>query len=198
MTKLLLGEFHVKGASSAALRGWQACSLLIHLSSQWTNGFDTPVLIAPFAAQVESTVLQGGKAGCGAKSELKTVEVCNAVPAEPFADWQSPTFMRWHNAACMTVPRACLAAATLQSTLYAAGGQAGRVIWDTVEAYDPHHDTWSAVAARMHSGRKYTSAGVLEGDLISQELFTLMWVLSADAALHRFYKLCGTSSQHSL
>ena len=165
MTKLLLVEFHAKGANTAALLGLEACSLLIHLS-QLTNVFDVPVLIAPASAQVMSAVLQGGKAGCGAKSELKTVEVCNAVPAEPFADWQSPTFMRWHNAACMTVPRACLAAATLQSTLYAAGGQAGRVIWDTVEAYDPHHDTWSAVAARMHSGRKYTSAGVLEGELI--------------------------------
>lgn len=108
-------------------------------------------------------IMQGGKAGTGAKCELKTVEVCNAVPAEPFGEWQNLSFMRWHNAACMTVPRACLAAATLHSTLYAAGGQSGRVVWDTVEAYDPHHDSWSAVAAAMQTGRKYTSAGVLHG-----------------------------------
>ena len=91
------------------------------------------------------------------------MEVCNAVPAEPASDSSDPTFMRWHNAACMSVPRACLAAATLQSTLYAAGGQAGRMIWDTVEAYDPHQDAWSPLAARMHSERKYTAAGVLHG-----------------------------------
>ena len=97
------------------------------------------------------------------RSELKTVEVCNAVPAEPCSDSFSPVFTRWHNAACMTVPRACLAAATLHSTLYAVGGQAGRTIWDTVEAYDPHQDTWSPLTARMHSERKYIAAGAVHG-----------------------------------
>ncbi len=63
----------------------------------------------------------------------------------------------------MTVPRTCLAAASLGDSLYAVGGQAGRQIWDTVESYDAQQDAWVQLPGHMHSERKYTSAGVLHG-----------------------------------
>lgn len=64
----------------------------------------------------------------------------------------------------MTVPRTCLAAASLGDTLYAIGGQAGRQIWNTVEAYNAHHDAWVQLPGHMGTERKYTSAGVLHGE----------------------------------
>lgn len=65
----------------------------------------------------------------------------------------------------MTVPRTCLAAASLGETLYAIGGQAGRQIWDTVEAYNVHTDAWVQLSGHMHSERKYTSAAALHGEI---------------------------------
>ena len=64
----------------------------------------------------------------------------------------------------MTVPRTCLAAASLGDTLYAIGGQAGRQIWDTVEAYNVHTDAWVQLPGHMHNERKYTSAAALHGE----------------------------------
>ena len=108
-------------------------------------------------------VLQGGRAGNGTGSELRTVEVCSAMPAGPSNEFGGPFPVEWLCTSDMTVPRTCLAAASLGDSLYAVGGQAGRQIWDTVEVYHSHRDSWVQLPGHMHSERKYTSAGVLHG-----------------------------------
>ena len=107
--------------------------------------------------------VQGGRAGNGAGSELRSVECCSSICSGASSELEGPTPVDWLYTSDMTVPRTCLAAASLGDTLYAIGGQAGRQIWDTVEAYDAHHDAWVQLRAHMHSERKYTSAGVLHG-----------------------------------
>lgn len=110
--------------------------------------------------------MQGGRAGNGSGSELRTVEVCSSIPSGTPSDFEGPTSVEWLYTSDMTVPRTCLAAASLQDSLYAVGGQAGRQIWDTVESYDAQQDAWVQLPGHMHSERKYTSAGVLHGELV--------------------------------
>ena len=109
--------------------------------------------------------VQGGRAGNGAGSELRSVECCSSICADASSELEGPTPVDWVYTSDMTVPRTCLAAASLGNTLYAIGGQAGRQIWDTVEAYSAHHDAWVQLPGHMHSERKYTSASVLHGEV---------------------------------
>ena len=107
--------------------------------------------------------LQGGRAGNGSGSELRSVETCSQIPKGTPSDFEGPSPVEWRYTSDMTVPRTCLAAASLGATLYAVGGQAGRQIWDTAEVYDAGRDLWVQLGSHMHSERKYTSAGVLHG-----------------------------------
>lgn len=107
--------------------------------------------------------VQGGRAGNGAGSELRSVECCRSICAGAASELAGPTPVDWLYTSNMTVARTCLAAASLGDTLYAIGGQAGRQIWNTVEAYNAHHDAWVQLPGHMRTERKYTSAGILHG-----------------------------------
>lgn len=117
-----------------------------------------------FVIDIKPCCVQGGRAGNGAGSELRSVECCSSICASAPSELEGPTPVDWQYTSDMTVPRTCLAAASLGDTLYAIGGQAGRQIWDTVEAYSAHHDAWVQLPGHMHSERKYTTAGVLHGE----------------------------------
>ncbi|KAL0054263.1 hypothetical protein WJX82_006341 [Trebouxia sp. C0006] len=125
----------------------------------------TPHLHSAVASMQDSLFVLGGRAGNGTGSELRTVEVCSSIPTGTSSEFEGPTPVEWLFTSHMTVPRTCLAAASLGDSLYAVGGQAGRQIWDTVESYDAQQDAWVQLPGHMHSERKYTSAGVLHGRL---------------------------------
>ncbi|KAA6427072.1 MAG: isoform A [Trebouxia sp. A1-2] len=125
----------------------------------------TPHLHSAVASMQDSLFVLGGRAGNGTGSELCTVEMCSSIPTGASSEFEGPTPVEWLFTSDMTVPRTCLAAASLGGSLYAVGGQAGRQIWDTVEAYDAQQDAWVQLRGHMHSERKYTSAGVLHGRL---------------------------------
>ena len=63
----------------------------------------------------------------------------------------SPSFAvipRWHQMAGMPTARSGLAAASVESRLYAIGGEAGDQVLGTVEMYDPESDSWSILGAK--------------------------------------------------
>ncbi|DBA92825.1 hypothetical protein WJX77_008376 [Trebouxia sp. C0004] len=125
----------------------------------------TPHLHSAVASMQDTLFVLGGRAGNGTGSELRTVEVCSAITTGASSEFEGPMPVEWLFTSDMTVPRTCLAAASLGDSLYAVGGQAGRQIWDTVESYDAQQDAWVQLPGHMHSERKYTSAGVLHGRL---------------------------------
>ena len=134
-------------------------------------------LWAPLLDNTPACNVQGGRAGNGAGSELRSVECCSSICAAASSELEGPTPVDWLYTSNMTVARTCLAAASLGDTLYAIGGQAGRQIWNTVEAYNAHHDAWVQLPGHMQTERKYTSAGVLHGE--TWELVTLFVRLNA-------------------
>jgi len=100
--------------------------------------------------------------------------MCSSIPTGTSSEFEGPTPVEWLFTSDMTVPRTCLAAASLGDSLYAVGGQAGRQIWDTVESYDAQQDAWVQLPGHMHSERKYTSAGVLHGRHTSSHCYSLI------------------------
>lgn len=63
----------------------------------------------------------------------------------------SPSFAvipRWHQMAGMPTARSGLAVASVESRLYAIGGEAGDQVLGTVEMYDPESDSWSVLGAK--------------------------------------------------
>lgn len=117
------------------------------------------------ASMQGSLFVLGGRVANGTASELQSVEVCTSLPTGPVNELEGPAPVNWFSTADMTVPRTCLAAAAVGSSLYAIGGQAGRQTWRTVEAYDAQQDRWLQLSGSMHSERKYTSAAALHGRL---------------------------------
>jgi N-acetylneuraminic acid mutarotase len=68
----------------------------------------------------------------------------------------------WTTKAPMPTARYGLAAAAVDSIIYAMGGAAPNVFLATVEAYDPSTNSWSARAA-MPESREVSGAGVVNG-----------------------------------
>jgi DNA-binding CsgD family transcriptional regulator len=63
----------------------------------------------------------------------------------------SPSFAvipRWHKMAGMPTARSGLAVASVESRLYAIGGEAGEQVLGTVEMYDPESDSWLILGAK--------------------------------------------------
>ncbi len=143
-----------------------------------------------------SCVFQGGRAGNGTGSELRTVEVCSSIPTGTSSEFEGPTPVEWLFTSDMTVPRTCLAAASLGDSLYAVGGQAGRQIWDTVESYDAQQDAWVQLPGHMHSERKYTSAGVLHGTHTSLHCYRLHHAVSPCVMSLLFHQMVLDWCQH--
>jgi N-acetylneuraminic acid mutarotase len=61
--------------------------------------------------------------------------------------------------------RACLGAAVLNDTIHVGGGQAGRTIHASMEAYDPGIDNWIPFTAHMQVARKYAPMAAHQGRL---------------------------------
>ncbi|KAL3148447.1 hypothetical protein ABBQ38_15519 [Trebouxia sp. C0009 RCD-2024] len=153
---LLGGGMHGRSMTvySLATQSWQAA-----------EAPHSPHLHCAVASLQDSLFVLGGRAGNGAGSELRSVECCRSICAGAASELAGPTPVDWLYTSNMTVARTCLAAASLGDTLYAIGGQAGRQIWNTVEAYNAHHDAWVQLPGHMRTERKYTSAGILHGRL---------------------------------
>mmetsp|Transcript_38456 Transcript_38456/g.108669 ORF Transcript_38456/g.108669 Transcript_38456/m.108669 type:complete len:452 (+) Transcript_38456:90-1445(+) len=97
----------------------------------------------------------GGRTGPGVGQVLSSVEY-----------YQPDEGTGWQLGSSMSSGRTSLGAATLGGWLYAVGGQAGRTIFDTVEAMDMATGVWRTVSCPMLQARKYVSVGTAEGRLI--------------------------------
>ena len=156
-----------------------------------------PLLSSRGLLKFVTLCVQGGRVANGTASELQSVEVCTSLPTGPVNELEGPAPVNWFSTADMTVPRTCLAAAAVGSSLYAIGGQAGRQTWRTVEAYDAQQDRWLQLSGSMHSERKYTSAAALHGKLrdttpaISRPAVVLPVAQQSDCAA----KICSCEGQ---
>lgn len=98
--------------------------------------------------------LIGGRAGAGA-TELTTVECCELGGWTP-----------WRTCPSLARPRASGAAVALQDCIYVAGGQSGRITFDSVECLHTGRMEWMAQpCATLLQARKYLSLVTLRGCL---------------------------------
>lgn len=98
----------------------------------------------------------GGRAGTG----LAGTALCSS-------EIYLPLERRWQEIAPMTSPRASLGAASLDSKLYAIGGQSDRVTHNSMEYYEMGRNAWTKCSGEMKIPRKYFSACSLNGRILA-------------------------------
>lgn len=104
-----------------------------------------------FVCLAGTAYVMGGRTGVG--QELCGVEWFDSSCGSDACEGQ------WHQGPDMLEPRCALGAGALGGCLYAVGGQASRIVHNSVEYLDVERGQWFPLSARLTTMRKYVAVG---------------------------------------